>query len=431
MSVDAIKAVTPLSIKRPSKPLSFLKNYTLKSFLVICYCLLLAAFFILSPYSRKSVKPLLIVVLLLTEFFIISDRKKNFHISERYLGKNIYFSFFLLVAVISMFLSKDFNQSRSILFERYIPYFLTFEIGRLFVLSKTVAGTLEKFWKIKVIEFVKYVFIVSGLLLGAGGVVDYVRFSPERLFSVFGCRIEFLMLPLYIVYFISIIYCLMFQGNTISQKFFSRIAFALLTICLILSGSRAAWIAGIAGMIFAAYKINKKKLRWFLAGLFLFLGLAYFLEPSRLNDFGTLLPRKDIFYAAVDIFRDNVFFGAGPGLYEKLVSQYSKGFVELHAHSAFIEILAELGIVGLLAFLAIFVRFYVHFFKNLPSVLEKSNLKPLFVGLVTSNFATLIFAIFGSIITVGMHDAPMFWLIFGLGFGLSQRLQEETESFRG
>jgi O-antigen ligase len=133
--------------------------------------------------------------------------------------------------------------------------------------------------------------------------------------------------------------------------------------------------------------------------------------------------------AAITIFSGNILFGVGPGMYEKLVYNYSKGYVYIHAHSTYLEILAELGIIGLLAFLSIFFNFYLRVLKKL-SMFKGSANKFLFTGLLASNFACLIFAIFGSIITVGFHDAPMFWLIFGMSFGLWQRLNMQESYVR-
>jgi O-antigen ligase len=121
--------------------------------------------------------------------------------------------------------------------------------------------------------------------------------------------------------------------------------------------------------------------------------------------------------AAIEIFRDNIFFGAGPGMYEKLVYSYSKGYVTLHAHSTYLEILSELGIVGLIAFLTIFISFYSRVFKKL-SMLKGSSNKFLYTGLLAANVGCLTFAFFRSIITVGFMGTSMFWLIFGMSFGL-------------
>jgi hypothetical protein len=83
----------------------------------------------------------------------------------------------------------------------------------------------------------------------------------------------------------------------------------------------------------------------------------------------------------------------------------------------------------LIAFFTIFVNFYARVFEKF-SVVNGSANKLLFTGLLASNFACLIFALFGSIITVGFHDAPLFWLIFGLCFGLWQRLNLQESYFR-
>jgi putative inorganic carbon (HCO3(-)) transporter len=192
---------------------------------------------------------------------------------------------------------------------------------------------------------------------------------------------------------------------------------------MILTGSRAAWISCVAGVLFATFCIDRKYLKYFTIIFFVTFACL------RMDNFISWVYRHDIAQAAMNIFRDNFFFGAGPGMYEKLVYNYSKGYVQLHAHNTYLEILAELGIVGLTAFLAIFINFYSRVFKKI-SVLKGSDNKFLITGLLASNVACLIYAFFGSIITVGFHDAPLFWLMFGLSFGLWQRLNMQESYFR-
>jgi len=383
----------------------------------------IAWFIIFSAYYRHSIKPVLLVSCI--SLIIISFREKKSRLSaffaQYFSSRYAPFVFFGLSVLVSTIFSKDFWHSEHIFVERYILYFIIFEIGRRFFVSKTVARILDESFGINIFGAVKYIFIIAGLLMGIGGIVDYIRFHPGRLFSVFGYEIQFLMLPLYISYFLPVVYCFMFKGNTFPQRISAILTFVMLVMCMIFTGSRVAWIAGPVSILFVSFLIDKKHLKYFIPGFLIYLYLIYFFLPIRMSDFTTYFPRKDIMLAAVGIFRDNILLGAGPGMYEKLVSKYSPGFIELHAHNTYLEILAELGIVGLTAFLAIFIDFYSRVFKNL-AMLKGSVNKFLYTGLLASNAACLIYALFGSIITVGFHDAPMFWLIFGMSFGLENVL---------
>ena len=376
-------------------------------------------FFIFGAYYRKSVKPVLLISFI--SFLMIGLKGKNLKISgfwHRYRSPEYFpFIFLGLSVLISTFLSKDFMHSRHVIIERYIPYFIVFEIGRCFFASKTLSRALNESLGINIFEFTKYLFIAAGLLMGIGGVVDYIRFHPERLFSVFGRIIDFYMLPLFIVCFLPVVFCFIFKGNAVVHRITATLTLVMLFLSMIFAGSRAAWIACSIGILFALFFIGKKYLRYFILYLFIFILAVYFIMPARMNNFATYFFRKDIMQAAVDIFRDNLLFGAGPGMYEKLVYSYSKGFVQIHVHCTYLEILAELGIVGLIAFLTIFISFYSRVFKNI-STLNGSSHKFLYAGLLASNVACLIFALFVSIITVGFHDAPIFWLMFGMAFGI-------------
>ena len=376
-------------------------------------------FIIFGAYYRKGVKAVLLVSFI--SFVIIGFREKKLKISaffaQYFSPKYLPIIFFGISALISTIFSKDFKHSYGIFIERYFLYFLVFEIGRRFFISKTILCTLDEFFSINIFEFMKYIFIFAGLFMGIGGVFDYIRYHPERLFSVFGHEIQFHMLPLYIIYFLPVVYCFMFKGNTFILRISAILTFAMLLMCMIFTGTRAAWIAGLISILFALFLIDKKYLKYLIPGFLFFLCFINFFVPTRLSFFGTYFPRKDIMQAAIDIFRDNFLFGAGPGMYEKLVYKYSKGLVYIHAHNTYLEILAELGIVGLIAFLTIFINFYSRVLKNFSMLKESAN-RFLYAGLLASNFACLIFAFFCSIITVGFHDAPMFWLIFGMCFGL-------------
>lgn len=390
--------------------------------LVFLFSFSIAWFIIFSAYYRHSIKTVLLISCVTLIIIGFREQARGLAVSCKQYLSAVYAPFisFGISALISTVFSKDFWHSERIFFERYLFYFIVFEIGRYAFISKTIKKVLAGSFNIDIVSVVKYVFIVAGLIMGLGGVTDYFRLHPARLFSVFGYEIQFFMLPLYIIYFLPVVYCFMFKGNTSMQRILGVLTFALLLSCMVFTGSRAAWIAGPVSLMFISFLIDKKHLKYLILVFFICLFMIYLFMRIRLSDFGTYFIRKDIMQAAIDIFRDNVLVGAGPGMYEKLVYNYSKGYIFIHAHNMYLEILAELGIVGLVTFSTIFIVFYARVLKSFLSLKESAG-KFLYTGLLASNVACLIFAFFGSIITVGFHDAPMFWLIFGMSFGLWQK----------
>jgi O-antigen ligase len=125
---------------------------------------------------------------------------------------------------------------------------------------------------------------------------------------------------------------------------------------------------------------------------------------------------------AIKIFRDFPFFGAGLGMYEELFGKYwcpplgYEAISYLHAHNTYLEIFSEMGIVGFLAFLWIFAVFFKNTFKTIRNI--SSDKQVILLGLTGSLIATLIFALFCSIILVGVEISALFWFLFGMASGL-------------
>ena len=134
----------------------------------------------------------------------------------------------------------------------------------------------------------------------------------------------------------------------------------------------------------------------------------------------TFSSRKSLFSFAGDIFMTKPVFGVGVGMYEVLPSPV-KGFagkgVHLHAHNTYLEVLCEMGVVGLLAFLWIFVVFFKNVFRSMR-LCQDINIQAIQIGLVGSIIGSLIFALSCTIITVGFQSAVVFWILFGVATGV-------------
>lgn len=324
---------------------------------------------------------------------------------------------FLVIAVISVVFSVNPYHSQSIFFERYLMYAILFWLAQWIVVNGRGRDDMKVAFS-KNLYFLVSAIILSGVIFGLGGVFDYLRFHPRRLFTVFGNRIAFGMFSLYLVYYIPFCFGL-FMGKGKPTMWFrigGVISLILLIPCLFWQGSRATWIAVPSSLLIVTFIKNKKAALFLLLVFITCFILLFVLQVERMKKLDTLVVREDLLKAAVDIFRDYPVFGAGLGMYEKLVSQYSNGFTALHAHNTYLEIASEIGGVGLLSFLAIFVVFFKNAFRVIKSA--KGGEQVILLGLSGSVIATLIFAIGASVITVGVQGAYLFWFLFGMASGL-------------
>jgi O-antigen ligase len=203
----------------------------------------------------------------------------------------------------------------------------------------------------------------------------------------------------------------------------------LSSISLIWIESRAGWLAVPIATLLVCFRRNIKA--GFLLTVILvvaanFLGPVYKIRALTTFDVSSW-SRIELYETALRIFKSYPVLGSGPGMYEKLVNSvefrpingYLGQVVHPHAHNTYLEILSEMGIVGLIGFSSIFIAFFSFLFKSKKiwdeTVGEQSVL---LIGISGSILATLIFALASTIITVGMQDAPVFWFLFGIASGL-------------
>ena len=198
----------------------------------------------------------------------------------------------------------------------------------------------------------------------------------------------------------------------------------LSSFALFWKASRASWIAFLLAVLFIAFLKNKKLVLYLL--IFLIIIGIFLPAPIKIRGMALFTPaawmtRIELWKGAVGIGEDFPIFGAGLGMYEKLLYDYapaggySEGRIHLHAHSTYLEILSETGLIGLIAFLWIFVIFFK---KSISAIKhDNSDLKIIRLGLTGSILATLIFANATSIIIVGLQDAVIFWFVFGIALG--------------
>jgi len=159
--------------------------------------LILAGLFIFIPYSKNIVKPSFCASAGLWLLINIFRHKRRFYlglISPNPL--NVPLLVFLGASILSIIFSLNPYHSQSVFFDRYLPYAVFFWMS----LSLMVRGKKEVS-KIN-LYFLMGAFILSGIIFGLGGVYDYFRLHPGRIWAVFGREIPFKMFPVYLVCFI-------------------------------------------------------------------------------------------------------------------------------------------------------------------------------------------------------------------------------------
>ncbi len=390
------------------------------------FMFVMAAYILFSPFSKVFTKLIFNVSLIF--WLLLNLTRLKFGRNEPRFGflksltnkiilfiyfNRFVFIFFAIVAL-SVVLSMNIYHSQKIFFSRYIPYLL------FFILGANCSKTKEFF------RLFLYVILLEGLILGLGCWRDHFYFNANELSTSFGFRVN--LTPYFIFYLLFCFVMFLFSKNKVF-KLLGLIAVLMLLPCLIWNSSRSAIIVVFLVILLATFVKCK------ISGLILstvFLIIAVFAFPKMFINIHWMINsvsytnRIDLWRTSLSIFEDFPIFGAGLGMYEKILYQYAPGgayseaFIHLHAHSTYLEIAAEAGLAGILSFLLIFFDLYRRsrhvFYKLRTGIFEEKHL--VVAGLVLSIFATSLFALVCSIITVGFQDATMFWFMLGLTYGL-------------
>jgi|GEM_PF-1229647 len=358
---------------------------------------------------------------------VIQHRSKFYRylIPNTPLNKSLFV--FLAVALISVVLSVDPYHSQKIFFQRYLFYVIFFWISYALV-SRSRRNILC------------FVFstLALGTVIGLGGLVDYFRFHPERLLSVFGKQVN---LAIYLCFLFPFNFIVLLKQARRSFRVWSFVNIALLYPALILHASRTVWIAIIPIVLVICLLKDRK---FFLFFLVVVIATPIFMSNLQKSRVRTLLcifeptasgkpvtfdervisltkrgdslsERIHLVQSAIAIFTKNPIFGSGPGTFEKLYRPSLGYFQHLHVHVIYLEVLAEMGLIGLVAFLSIMVIFlkrFIHRFKLW--LLNNSCENTVLVGAGSAVFTVLLCNLGISSILIGFQDSLLFWFFMAI-----------------
>jgi O-antigen ligase/tetratricopeptide (TPR) repeat protein len=216
------------------------------------------------------------------------------------------------------------------------------------------------------------------------------------------------------------------------RKLFSALALILALACLLFCETRSAWIGFAFSLVFLAFMALRTRMFRFgfktllpLLGVLLVFVLLLLLSQDMIagrisqlwSPHGSVLMRIHTWEVTLDMIKASPIFGTGLGTFQIFFPGFRYlGFESdvrignvLHAHNEYLEIWAEMGLVGLAVFLWLVVSFFRYTLRNR----REGQDGLIALGLISGVAGVLVDSLFSSSMR-WTGPAFTFWLLFGL-----------------
>jgi O-antigen ligase len=243
----------------------------------------------------------------------------------------------------------------------------------------------------------------------------------------------------YLLYVLPLLYVFFSDKNV--RRNWQRTAFVVFFLLsvwmLFVTFSRGAWVGFIAGTLFFLFFAHRKYFLPVLAVLIV-LGAGIFALSSgpmkkgiRLDAEavqGTAAWRIGLWEDTAKMIADRPLFGHGPNMYMRVFQEYRRKlggqfeYDPTYAHNCFLQMTAEVGVLGLLAFLWILYKL----FKEILIVIRNNGLpeqeKRLLLGLLAGTFGFLVHSSLDTNFYT-LQLSAYFWVMTGAMIALDKSLK--------
>jgi putative inorganic carbon (HCO3(-)) transporter len=206
------------------------------------------------------------------------------------------------------------------------------------------------------------------------------------------------------------------------------LAVSMMTVVLILTKARAAWMSIIIVLLMISYMRWRKVWLIFFAGLTVSGVIIFSRKMDFVADiinanqaFGGIEGRFDIWSSAVRMIRDYPFTGIGLGTFGNIADMLYPFYLAApgstpHAHNLLLQISVDLGIPGLVAWVSIFGLISIVSWRFYIEGVSRGNyyLSGIGSGLLGSQIAIIIQGLFDSVTWGMVRPAPLVWYLWGL-----------------
>ncbi len=381
---------------------------------------------ICSPYTQSNaflIKTVFLQSLVFALFLVWLGRKFLSRESVSKMPLKLPLVSFLTLGALSL----AFSPYRYAVFEEFLR-FLSFFLLYVLIIEE-VRGERRTTLMIDSVLLVTILTSLYGILQRLGyPLFDWIPQHYTRVMSSYGNPNFFgthlvAVIPLLLVLSI---------GSHGKRRLFSALALLLALACLLFAETRSAWIGFAFSLVFLTFMIRKSRTVRFgfktmlpLLAVLLVIILLLFLSQDviveRISQLwdpqGSVFMRIHTWEAAFSMIKASPVFGSGLGTFQIVFPGFRYfGFESdvpignvLHAHNEYLEIWAEMGILGLALFLWLMIGFFRYAIKNLRG--GRGGLIAL--GLISGIAGVLVDSLFSSSMR-WTGPALTFWLLFGL-----------------
>ncbi|NLN48958.1 MAG: polymerase, partial [Clostridiales bacterium] len=203
------------------------------------------------------------------------------------------------------------------------------------------------------------------------------------------------------------------------NKAIAAVLAIVMFVCLLLTSSRGAWLGfASAMMMFTILKLSKY-IPLFLAGGILTIPLAPKVIIQRISTIGNIKDssneyRTYIWEGTIKMIKDFWVTGVGYGYwaFKNTFYEYSiKGTKTWHSHNMYLEIMAEMGIFGLLTFAWFVLSLFIHSIKFILKTKDK-YLSYISAGLLAGFLSIMVHGVAEHILYMP-KSVIMFWMFAG------------------
>ena len=338
----------------------------------------------LALISGPFLPDLFIVLISFIFLFVFNNNFFLFKIKYNFFTLFLIFYFYLILTSI---LSDDFYQSikPSITYLR----FGLFSLAIFFILNNKK-------------DFIKYFYVMICFTLIILIFDGYFQFVTEKnIFNFKGVRpdrlgglfFDELILGSYLGKILPVFFTFYLLNKNYFNKYYIIILTVLTYILIFLSGERSAFLTTTLYLIMVIPFLLgiRKSIILFILTCTLFVGLiltnkdikSRYIDQMLIHTLGVsensvFMPEHiGLFSSAIDIFKKKIFIGGGVKTFRinckdttnkkllKLKEFYPNlNFCNSHPHNYYLQLLAETGLLGFLFVLAIFIKLFFNYFKQ-------------------------------------------------------------------